>query len=602
MSEVKNKKKWYKRKLFYVLLVVALLIAFTVYGQVKKANAPTSYETVKVEQGSLSQAVDATGKVASAGELDLRFEKSGNMAKIYKNVNDKVKAGDIIAELDVKSENAQVAGASASVSQAQANLNKVLAGATDSYVLSIKSTYDKAKASLDQIKATSADTIANAESVLRTSENNLKLSEGGENSQIVRNAYQDLFVTIQSIQNSLSNALTDSDNILGVDNTLANDEFESVLSSQDSSKLSMAKSKYYVAKSAKIDLDNRSIGLSLNSSHEDVDTAAQEAEKGLVVSKDLLFAMSQMLDVTVPIGDLSQTELNTLKTNISVDRTDVSTKYSTIVSKVQAVDSAKNSYITYQIAFDKAKANLDNAKIKAVADIASAEASVQQAEAQYNDVNNPARTEDVSSARAQLYSAQASLSQAVAMRNKGRIVAPLDGTIGKIEGKVGEFVNANNIAVKLVNPNFFEIQVDIPETDIIKITVGDEADITLDAYGEDSHFVGKVSEIEIGETVIQDVVYYKVTVSMEDNSEDEFNILNGMTANVVFYTENRENALYIPQRTIRTDDAGKKYVRLLQAGEAKDVFVDTGLRGDNGLIEITSGLEVGQEIIVREIE
>ena len=602
MSEVKNKKKWYKRKLFYVLLVVALLIAFTVYGQVNKANAPTSYETVKVEQGSLSQTVDATGKVASAGELDLRFEKSGNMAKIYKNVNDKVKAGDIIAELDVKSENAQVAGASASVSQAQANLNKVLAGATDSYVLSIKSTYDKAKASLDQIKATSADTIANAESVLRTSENNLKLSEGGENSQIVRNAYQDLFVTIQSIQNSLSNALTDSDNILGVDNTLANDEFESVLSSQDSSKLSMAKSKYYVAKSAKIDLDNRSIGLSLNSSHEDVDTAAQEAEKGLVVSKDLLFAMSQMLDVTVPIGDLSQTELNTLKTNISVDRTDVSTKYSTIVSKVQAVDSAKNSYITYQIAFDKAKANLDNAKIKAVADIASAEASVQQAEAQYNDVNNPARTEDVSSARAQLYSAQASLSQAVAMRNKGRIVAPLDGTIGKIEGKVGEFVNANNIAVKLVNPNFFEIQVDIPETDIIKITVGDEADITLDAYGEDSHFVGKVSEIEIGETVIQDVVYYKVTVSMEDNSEDEFNILNGMTANVVFYTENRENALYIPQRTIRTDDAGKKYVRLLQAGEAKDVFVDTGLRGDNGLIEITSGLEVGQEIIVREIE
>ena len=340
----------------------------------------------------------------------------------------------------------------------------------------------------------------------------------------------------------------------------------------------------------------------MNSSHEDVDTAAQEAEKVLVVSKDLLFAMSQMLDVTVPIGDLSQTELNTLKTNISVDRTDVSTKYSTIVSKVQAVDSAKNSYITYQIAFDKAKANLDNAKIKAVADIASAEASVQQAEAQYNDVNNPARTEDVSSARAQLYSAQASLSQAVAMRNKGRIVAPLDGTIGKIEGKVGEFVNANNIAVKLVNPNFFEIQVDIPETDIIKITVGDEADITLDAYGEDSHFVGKVSEIEIGETVIQDVVYYKVTVSMEDNSEDEFNILNGMTANVVFYTENRENALYIPQRTIRTDDAGKKYVRLLQAGEAKDVFVDTGLRGDNGLIEITSGLEVGQEIIVREIE
>jgi len=602
MAEEKKKKKFYKRKSFYAIVVVALLVASIVYGQVKKANTPISYETTKVVMGNLSQTVDATGNVASAGELDLRFEKSGNMAKIYKNVNDKVKAGDIIAELDVRSENAQVAGASASVQQAQANLNKVLSGATDDYVLSIKSTYDKAKASLDQIKSTSADTVANAEAVLRTAENNLKLSEGGEDSQIVGNAYQDLFVTIQSVQNSLSNALTDSDNILGIDNTLANDSFEDVLSALDSSKLYTAEIKYSLAKSAKDSLDNVASSLNLNSSHESLDSAAEVAESGLVSVKDLLFAMSQMLDATVPIGNLSQADLTTKKSTISADRTDISTKYSTIITKIQAVETSKNSYVTYQIAYNKAKANLENAKTKALADVASAEATVTQAEAQYNDVKNPARTEDVSAARAQLYGAQASLSQAVAMRNKGRIVAPLDGTIGKIDGKVGEFVTANATVVKLVNPNFFEIQVDIPETDIIKISVGDDADITLDAYGDDHHFVGKVSEIEIGETVIQDVVYYKVTVSMEDNSEDEFNILNGMTANVVFYTESKENVLYIPQRTIRTDEENKKYVLILKNNKAENVYVSTGLRGDNGLVEITSGLEEGQEIIVREIE
>src|SRR3989339_582576 len=290
MSEEKSKKKFYKRKLFYAIVLVALFVASIVYGQVKKANTPISYETTKVVMGNLSQTVDATGKVASAGELDLRFEKSGNMAKIYKNVNDKVKAGDIIAELDVKSENAQVAGASASVSQAQANLNKVLSGATDDYVLSIKSTYDKAKASLDQIKSTSADTVANAEAVLRTAENNLKLSEGGEDSQIVGNAYQDLFVTIQSVQNSLSNALTDSDNILGIDNTLANDSFEDVLSALDSSKLYTAEIKYSLAKSAKDSLDNVAISINLNSSHDSLDSAAEVAESGLVATKDLLFA------------------------------------------------------------------------------------------------------------------------------------------------------------------------------------------------------------------------------------------------------------------------------------------------------------------------
>ena len=147
----------------------------------------------------------------------------------------------------------------------------------------------------------------------------------------------------------------------------------------------------------------------------------------------------------------------------------------------------------------------------------------------------------------------------------------------------------------------FEIRVDIPETDIIKIAVGNDADITLDAYGEDHHFVGKVSEIETGETVIQDVVYYKVTVAMEDSNTDEFNILNGMTANILFYTEQKENALYIPQRAIKTDDSGKKYVRILKGTKVEDVYIDTGLRGDNGLIEITSGLQAGEDVVLRDI-
>jgi len=598
MSEEKKKKKFYKRKSFYIIIIVILLVAFGVYAKAKNANKAPTYETTKVEKGTLSQTVDATGNVESAGSLDLRFQKSANLAKIYKNVNDQVKAGDLIAEVDVSSENAQVAQASASVAQSRANLDKVLSGATDDYVLGIKSTYDKAKASLDQIKATSADTVANAEAVLQTAENNLKLSTGGENSQIVGNAYQDLFASIQSVQNSLSSALTDSDNILGIDNTLANDDFESVLSALDSSKLNTAKTKYSLAKSAKNDLDSVASSLSLNSTHDAIDSTAVVAEEGLVVSKDLLFAMSQMLDVTVPIGNLTQTDLTTKKSTISVDRTDVSSKYTTMIGKVQAVETAKNSYITYQIAFDKAKANLENAKTKAQADIASAQASLIQAEAQYNDVKNPARSEDVSSARAQLAGAQASLAQAVATRNKGRIVAPVAGTIAKLNGKVGEFVNATDVFAQLVNPHLFEINVDIPETDIIKISIGDSTDITLDAYGEDHHFVGNVTQIETGETVIQDVVYYKVTISMED-SDSEYHILNGMTANILFYTEKKDEVLYIPQRTIQTDDSDKKYVRVLSNDQVENVYVETGLRGDNGLIEVTSGLEEGQEVVVR---
>jgi multidrug efflux pump subunit AcrA (membrane-fusion protein) len=124
--------------------------------------------------------------------------------------------------------------------------------------------------------------------------------------------------------------------------------------------------------------------------------------------------------------------------------------------------------------------------------------------------------------------------------------------------------------------------------------LGNEAQITLDAFGDDVKFKGIVTEIEIGETVIQDVVYYSVTLSIDDNGSN--NILNGMTANVMFYTEQKENVLYIPSRAIKTDDQGNKTVRILENEELKDIKVDIGLRGDDGLIEITSGLQEGQEL------
>ena len=75
-----------------------------------------------------------------------------------------------------------------------------------------------------------------------------------------------------------------------------------------------------------------------------------------------------------------------------------------------------------------------------------------------------------------------------------------------------------------------------------------------------------------------------------------------MTADVVFDTEKKENILYIPQRAVRTNDEGGRYVRLLENGQVREVEVTLGLRGDDGLVEVISGLEEGQEIVIREIE
>lgn len=596
-SEVVNlkKKKWYKKKKFYIIVVVVLIIGLIILGQLKNKNEGPEYETVKVERGNLTQTVDATGNVESANELDLRFETGGKIARIYKNVNDQVRAGEVIMSLDLAELNARVSQAQAGVDRAEANLDKLLSGQTEEYLLTLKSKLDQSLANYDQVKAQYNNSINDAESAVATAKINLELSEGGDNSQIVTDAYNDTVALLNTVQYVLGNGLTESDNILGIDNTLANDDFEDVLSALNSSVLNQANSRYYTAKSTKYDADQIINQLNSNSSREQIDWAVNTSKDALFNMKNLLFTVSEVLDNTIAIGNLTQAELNTLKTGIQTVRGSVATQYTNLINQEQLISAAKNSFDTYQIAYDKAVANLNNLKSKQSADLAAAQALVDQAEASYNDAKNPPRTEDVSNYQATLQEAQASLAQAVASRNKAMIIAPVEGVVGKIDGKVGQYVTYQDNVAKLVSPHF-EIKVDIPETDIIKIALNNTATVKFDAYGDEVNFTGVVSEIEKGETVIQDVIYYNVTVSLDDISEKE--ILNGMTADVIFYTAQKDNTLYVPLRTVRTRDNGNKYVRVLENNQVKEVDVSTGLRGDDGLIEITSGLNEGQEIIL----
>jgi len=578
-ASITSKKKWYKRKWIYVVAILLLIVGGSVYAKVKKASAGPQYETSKVLRGNVTQTVDATGNVESAGELDLRFENAGRIGKVYKRVNDTVVAGDIIVELDLKQLNAQVA-------QAKASLDKILAGNTPDYIANYEARLSQAQSNLAQVRATSESAINTAQAAADTAQNNLQLASGGQNSKIVQNSYDDMVTVLGSTQNVLVDGLNQADNILGIDNTLANDSFEGVLSSLDNSKLNSAKNLYSEAKS-KLNDFSRVSSLNTLSPHSDIDAAAQLAETALVKMRDLLSAVSDVLDATLPVGSLTQTSLSTMRSTVITARGSVTAKYATLVNTRHAIVTAGNSYATYQIAYDKAVNDLETARKKADADIASYQALVDQAQASLNDVKNPARREDVASA-------QASLASAVAMRDKSRIVAPVSGTIVKINDKIGEFVSSQDNMVKLVSPHF-EVKIDIPETDIVKISLGNIADIKLDAFGDDIHFKGVVTQIEKGETVIQDVVYYTVTVSMENDAQHT--ILNGMTANVVFATQEKQDVLYIPQRAVLTNDQGK-YTRVLENKKIKEVLVKTGLRGDGGFVEITDGLQEGQEIVL----
>ena len=71
----------------------------------------------------------------------------------------------------------------------------------------------------------------------------------------------------------------------------------------------------------------------------------------------------------------------------------------------------------------------------------------------------------------------------------------------------------------------------------------------------------------------------------------------GMTANVDVTTAELKDVLVIPLRAVKYNEKREAYVELLQGVEVVTKSVQVGLRGDDGLVELVSGLEDGDIVI-----
>ena len=136
------------------------------------------------------------------------------------------------------------------------------------------------------------------------------------------------------------------------------------------------------------------------------------------------------------------------------------------------------------------------------------------------------------------------------------------------------------------------ISVDVTQEDIVDLQVGDAVDITFTAYPEDS-YTGSILSINTTATSdYSNTVSYTVEISVEGALEK---LYGGMTADVIFVTEEKEDVIYVSRKAI-VEENGKTYVYRKTALGGKELAeVETGIT--NGVdIEILSGLEEGDTI------
>ena len=608
-------KKLLRSKLFWFFLV--LITAGGIFFSYKKSQPIVpEFSSTRVTKSDLIQTVNETGTVKSDSEVAYGWESSGQVTNIYKKIGDTVTKGMVIAEIDMQTERNTLLQRQSALQAAQAKLDQRLAGATTEEIAESHASISQKGAVLDQkeiellkTQAAGEKAINAAKSAVTTAENNLRIENTQTNGfeeefVIVRDAYTDLTDTLKSTITTLRDALQEVDAILGIDDKRANDEYENVLSLKNTSLLLEAKLHYNRAKSKLSSTEQVTNTLSSLSTQEEIDTQKDRTLEAVQETQTLLLVMVDVLNNTFAANNLSVAELDTLKSTITTTRTGVNTAATALTTSIQAITTAKNSAQSTSIAYEKAQQNLEDTK-KEVASlievaqtaIAAQKSLMAQAKAAHKTLIAPPREVDLASLRADILLNRARVSDARNNLNKRTLVALTNGIVSSLDIEIGELVSINTPVVQIISSDI-SVNVDVSESDIAKVTIGDQVEMTLDAFGEERVFTGEVAEIEPAETEISGVIYYKTTVTI-NQPEERTPIKPGMTANVSIQTDKKDNALSIPQRAI-TEKDGKKFVKVLTntaLGEYKEIEITTGMRGDEGMIEITSGLQEKDEII-----
>lgn len=316
----------------------------------------------------------------------------------------------------------------------------------------------------------------------------------------------------------------------------------------------------------------------------------------------------------------------------------VNQSVATVDNGKAALEALKASMDQAQQTYDRNKKLFDD-KVISKSELEQYETTLRSAKANYN-----AALQNIKSLQANVQSSQVGLSKANKDLSRTTLTAPMDGIISSLKVKKGERVSGNSFTLgtemmTVANMSVLEVRVDVGENDIVKIKVGDSADVEVDAYNN-RKFKGIVTKIgsstksSTGLTTSNDVTNYEVRIrldkeSYKDLAEKTFPFRPGMNASADIKTKRVDNVLAVPIGAVNArvkgsdmsmadkkkkdeknkeenelsddtryyDDELEEVVFVLQQdGTVKKVVVKSGVQ-DINYIEILSGLKEGDEVV-----
>jgi RND family efflux transporter MFP subunit len=198
---------------------------------------------------------------------------------------------------------------------------------------------------------------------------------------------------------------------------------------------------------------------------------------------------------------------------------------------------------------------------------------------------------------AQLNGAKAELRAAEIELTYATIRAPIAGCVTEISTREGETVAASFAVptfLRIVDLKRLQLEAYVDEVDIGRVTQGQEATFTVDAFPEET-FRARVEAVTPQAITRGNIVNYVVVIGIASPNAQV--LRPEMSASVTIATGTRRTALIVPTGALRWDPQGRASVLVRQGG--KDVTREVSVGGtDGGQVRIKAGLAAGEQVVV----
>ncbi len=534
-----------------IIIALIVIISAVIVYQISFKKSEPEYTLAEAKIDTLVQEISETGVVKKGEKVELSFESSGRITAVNINVGDIVKAGQTLASLETSKLQIQLQEAAAALELSQAELNKLLSGASAEAIRVAQTTVDNAQVSLE-------NTQQNEQNVKIIAQENIEQD------------YEDALNSLDSAYLKIYNAYNEIDSLQ-----------RTYFSSNDQESIAVKGNKTTV-ENAMLQVEPYIIAAKTSGKNESIDTALIEAKNALNSIYNALEAAREICEKITYRDTVSSTD----KTALDTQKTNINTSLTSIISAQQTTASTK----------------LANASNITTAESSTATAQGVLKSAQDNLALTTAspRQEDIVLYQAKIQRAQANVALLQNQIGKATLFCPINGQVVEADKKVGEIVQPTEIIVALLPSVPFEIETDIYEEDVVKINIGNPVDIFLIAF-PDQIFKGNVMSVDPAEKLTDGIVYYKITISLEgipSLTELFDKVKPGMTADLIIKTAQKENVLVIPEEAVQKKD-DKVFVEVLRNGKIEEKEIEIGFLGSNDMIEIVSGLQTGEQIILR---